>query len=251
MKKIYLFLLGLMLCTSCTQKVVFKSKTYNKTASEGCVGKTNCAVINLAVLEAKDNENVSDSINKSVFESIREMVYAGEEPTKIKNYNDLMGFFIEDFNEMKTDLKQQEIVSWEAKVKVLKTYESDRILNLVVESYVYMGGAHGYESIQSLCFDAETGEKTPAKSLFTDNKKVSQLVEKYFRINQKLKANINYTEAGYTFENNVFVLPENINFTDKGLKFHYNPYEVASYAQGEIEFEIPYAEIEQFLKIKR
>lgn len=46
-----------------------------------------------------------------------------------------------------------------------------------------------------------------------------------------------------------FQLPESIGFSDEGVIILYNPYEIASYSQGIIEFTIPYEEIESNLNL--
>ena len=46
-----------------------------------------------------------------------------------------------------------------------------------------------------------------------------------------------------------FQLPESIGFSDEGVIILYNPYEIASYSQGIIEFTIPYNEIDANLNL--
>ena len=41
------------------------------------------------------------------------------------------------------------------------------------------------------------------------------------------------------FEEDRFSLPENLGFTPGGLELLYNPYEVASYADGPISLVLP------------
>jgi hypothetical protein len=55
-----------------------------------------------------------------------------------------------------------------------------------------------------------------------------------------IKAGQSYEDAGYMFENEKFRLNGNYYFSVSGINFVYNPYEIASYAQGQIEFYIPY-----------
>ncbi len=51
------------------------------------------------------------------------------------------------------------------------------------------------------------------------------------------------------FFGNDFQLPESLGFSDEGLIILYNPYEIASYSQGIIEFTIPYDTINDYLNI--
>jgi hypothetical protein len=52
------------------------------------------------------------------------------------------------------------------------------------------------------------------------------------------------------FEDDTFQLPQNLFYTDKGLLLFYNPYEVASYADGTKELLLPYNEVDDYLLIK-
>ena len=52
------------------------------------------------------------------------------------------------------------------------------------------------------------------------------------------------------FEDDTFHLPQNIFYTDKGLLLFYNPYEVASYAEGTKELLLTYKEVNDYLLIR-
>lgn len=49
------------------------------------------------------------------------------------------------------------------------------------------------------------------------------------------------------FPGNRFDLPDNIGYSTKGLILHYNPYEVASYAEGPVVVTIPYSKAKKYL----
>ncbi|TFG74190.1 MAG: DUF3298 domain-containing protein, partial [Flavobacteriales bacterium] len=57
-------------------------------------------------------------------------------------------------------------------------------------------------------------------------------------------------QTGLMFEQDTFYLPENIGFTKDGLQLLYNPYEVASYADGTIVLTLSYQEVGPFLSDK-
>ena len=46
-----------------------------------------------------------------------------------------------------------------------------------------------------------------------------------------------------------FQLPETIGYSDEGIIILYNPYEIASYAQGIVEFTIPFEDVSSFLNV--
>jgi hypothetical protein len=54
-------------------------------------------------------------------------------------------------------------------------------------------------------------------------------------------------EGEFWFDNNKFHLNENFLFTKTGITFFYNEYEIACYACGTTEIEIPYKNIKSLI----
>ncbi|HKY62130.1 MAG TPA: RsiV family protein, partial [bacterium] len=75
---------------------------------------------------------------------------------------------------------------------------------------------------------------------------IQALGEKAFRRARDLPAETDLNDAGFTFENG-FRLNENFAAGPEGLIFYFNPYEVASYADGPTELLIPYSELKSWL----
>ena len=64
-------------------------------------------------------------------------------------------------------------------------------------------------------------------------------------------AGLDKTEALDTVffvENNTIPLTDNVGILDKGLVFNYVPYEIGSYAMGEVRLFVPFSDIQQLLK---
>jgi hypothetical protein len=253
MRAITLIISISFLLLSCHQKTTFETKIFQQATSPNCTAAHDCANIKLTVLEAKDKNTTSDSINKTIFNTVRNSVYAGENPKEVTNYTELAHSFVTTFAKVKTELAQDHIpqtTSWEASATTKIGFQSNQILNIVVEYYIFTGGAHGFGAVHSLLFNPKTGKVLPKDKIFSDMKKVTQLVENKFRTQLKIASDASFTDEGYFFKNDVFVLPQNILFTKKGVLFHYNQYEVASYANGPIDIELPYATLEETLLVK-
>ena len=250
MKTIAFILVSLFFFSSCSHQTEFTTQEYSKSSAKNCKSDYNCANINLNVLQATTKNSVSDSINKAIFKAVRNGVYTGENPKEVKNYADLTNSFISVFNSVKNELKQNEIPSWEASADVKISFQSRNILNVVVTHYLFTGGAHGYTALESLLFNPKTGKIISLNQIFSNVAKITSLAESKFRIQQKIEQNTSLTDSGYFFEKNIFVLPKNILFTQKGITLHYNQYEVASYANGPIELELSYDEIQDSLLLK-
>ena len=139
------------------------------------------------------------------------------------------------------------IAPWEAKIDGSVVYEDKELLTLQLQSYVFTGGAHGYSAQRFLNFDKKRGVALENWQLFQNREAFEQFVETKFREQEAIPAEASINQTGLMFESDRFYLPENIGFTKEGVKLLYNPYEVASYADGPIVLTLPFNEVRPFL----
>src|SRR5690606_31073322 len=154
--------------------------------------------------------------------------------------------FITTYEGLKKEFPEE--VGWEANVKAKIRFQTENLLNIKVEYYVFTGGAHGYFGVKSLLFDVHTGESLTAEDLFLDRNKLEAYAEQKFREDFHIAEGHPINSTGLMFEDDMFHLPENVFFTDEGLLFHYNVYEISSYADGYQTFVIGYDQADLFLK---
>lgn len=226
----------------------FKTKEYNKKSTLGC-RKDVCTYVNISVTEATTSSPVADSINNGIFRVTRSIVYFGEKPTNAKSYQELMDSFIKSYDDLASKYPAESI-PWEAKIKATVNYFSDKIINIKLNNFMFTGGAHGYEGNRSLLFDGETGKTLKYTDIFTDVTAFTAFAEKKFREKFKIEAGKSINSKGLFFEKDKFVLPQNIFFTDEGVLLFYNPVEIGSFADGAKQILIPFAEAQQYLKVK-
>lgn len=212
-------------------------------------GKDPKTYVSIDVPDAVGMGAVSDSINNKVFHVVRSIVYFGEKPTNAKSYQELMDSFIKSYDDLKKEFPD-DAMAWEAKIKGSVDYQNDNIINVKVNSYMFTGGAHGYEGNRSLLFDAKTGKSLSRSDIFKDEKGFTALTEKKFREKYNIPAGKNINATGLFFPNDKFMLPESIFFLESGIQLFYNPVEVGSFADGAKEIKITYDEADPFLKIK-
>jgi len=149
---------------------------------------------------------------------------------------------IADFNLQYKKLKEaypENIVPWEAKVKGEVSYENERFVSILFDSYVFTGGAHGYGSTSFLNFDLQTGEELSEGDFFNNPKEFTAFVETIFREQNDLKPEDNINSTGFMFEDDKFHLPASIGFDNQGVILIYNPYEIAAYSDGQTTIQIP------------
>lgn len=238
-----LFVCASLLLTSCAKEWKTTQQTYYKATSADTSAIYNEAKIKLEITQFEGNDPAVKALNKRIFTSVCNSVYTGENSLEAKNYDALVQSFVTNYTQIKNELKQESLPSWEAQATAKINFQSKKALNVTVEYYVFTGGAHGYGATESLLFNPENGATYKLSELFSNTTQLTELVEAKFRSQLKIAANTSLTDAGYFFADDRFILPKNFILTDQGIQFHYNTYEVASYAQGPIDISITYVEL--------
>jgi hypothetical protein len=132
--------------------------------------------------------------------------------------------------------------------------KSDVVMNengfLTIEHHTwsYEGGAHGNYANGYTSFDLETGEELTLTDLVKPGyeQRWAALGAAEIKAAMHVKPDAPLTEAGL-FEDKLEIT-DNWYLTPGGIGFCYNPYEIASYAQGAVSFVLPWNSIAQDLK---
>ncbi|WP_293741547.1 DUF3298 and DUF4163 domain-containing protein [uncultured Pedobacter sp.] len=109
----------------------------------------------------------------------------------------------------------------------------------------YTGGAHGNYSSTMFCLDVQNKKQMVLSDIVKiDSNTLQDILERNLRKEYNIKAN----DALSTVLFDDFIKPnKNFYFNANGIAFMYNPYEVASYAQGQIVIFIPYPDVKAYL----
>ena len=122
------------------------------------------------------------------------------------------------------------------------------ITHVYMLTFAYTGGAHYTRDDTSLYFDNKTKEFVDLKYFFKDEeafKKLSSIAYYYvLKLEDKTFDEL-WVKRGTdpTIDNY-----QHFNFKDEGLEILFPPYQIASWADGEIKITIPYEEINDLLK---
>ncbi|HKX17711.1 MAG TPA: DUF3298 domain-containing protein [bacterium] len=129
-------------------------------------------------------------------------------------------------------------------------YQAGGIFSLQFDLSWFLGGAHPNYTRTFANFDVRTGRQIRLADVLVARyqSRLTQRAEAHFRKNKGLTPTDSLTQAGYTFPNNTFTLNDNFSIGPKGVTFFYNPYEVASYADGPTELLLAYPEIKDLLR---
>ncbi|MBM1104917.1 DUF3298 and DUF4163 domain-containing protein [Aurantibacter crassamenti] len=244
MKNSLNFLLLLVLFIGCKNANELTLTTASYT-NESCA---NCPNIKIKIPQVVNESRLAENINSNISKEISSILLFDES-------EDLENFTIEEsikaFNESHaeiTKLYPDEADIWEAEITGSVSYEDKNTLTIVLNSYLFSGGAHGYTSIQYLNFNKKTGKELKTWQIFKNKDAFKTYAESAFRKAEGIPLDAPINSTGFMFEQDSFNLPENIGFTNEGIRLQYNQYEVASYADGPIEITLPYNEAQKYLK---
>jgi hypothetical protein len=240
MKRFTLFCLCLLLI-ACEEEnpLEWQAREY---LGQGC---EQCPDVRVSIPEASERTQIGKVVNRGLREEIIEWLDYDEE----RQASDIPGA-IGSFEKGYQQLRQRfpdETIGWEAKIEGEVGYESRQMISLKLTGYIFTGGAHGYSSTRYLNFDAERAKELEKWELFSDLSGFEALAEETFRETHGIQTERPINSTGFMFENNLFALPENIGVEPDGLILLYNPYEIASYADGDILLRIPLDRVKPLL----
>ncbi|WP_067034895.1 DUF3298 and DUF4163 domain-containing protein [Allomuricauda sp. CP2A] len=207
----------------------------------------NCPEITINIPHALDDTGVATAINRSLREEVIALLSFSENED-VGDIDQAMASFTDSYKELKTKFPDE--IGWEAKINGEIIYEDANLVTIVVNSYTFTGGAHGYGSTSYLNFDKRKGTELENWELFDDPEGFEKFAETKFRIQEDIPQDSNINATGFMFEGDMFHLPYNVGYTQDGVQLIYNQYEVASYADGPIVLTLPYAEVNVYLKRK-
>lgn len=161
--------------------------------------------------------------------------------------------FIENFfSDYKQFLKEQTdyIVPWTIEKKVDVLLNKNRLVCLKFEEFSFTGGAHPNTIVELKNYDLQSETFLTYDNIFIKDfrKTLNPIAEKYFRKARNLKPKENLEKAGFWFSGNKFNINENFAFNNKFMIIYFNSYEIAPYAFGPTEIEIPLIEIKNLVK---
>ena len=120
-----------------------------------------------------------------------------------------------------------------------------RVASVRIETYLLTGGAHGDWRVGMLNFDLRDGRRLGAADLFTDTVRLRALNRVAF---EKMLFDRGLSGDVLLVAPDRLPLPRNIGIDSSGLTMRYDPYRIAPYAFGNLEYLIPYNEAEPLLR---
>jgi hypothetical protein len=261
---IFIIALGIVYCSACnpsTKKEAAAGEISLKTGklvnSEfgGCDTIRNQGVtVSLSLWEPSDSGEVAKTIRgiltKKTIDRINsygDSASIAANPGAKKSVKDAFEVFEKNYNDFKKDFPDAP-GCWAVELTGDTVMATSKNLFYQLDHYAFTGGAHPNSFRSYHAFDGKTGKEIQMKSFITDSVALLKIVEQHFRKHEKLSAAADLEDAGYFLLNHKFAVSVNYVFTKEGILFYYNPYEIAAYVKGAIQFTIPYAELGDIVK---
>jgi hypothetical protein len=123
-----------------------------------------------------------------------------------------------------------------------------RLLVIARNRANYTGGAHGNYDKRYFVFDQELGMRIFLADLVRDDAMpaLQDLVNRELRTAKKLGPRDSLKKALFLVDK--ADLTENYFLSSQGLGFHWDPYEIAPYAEGSVEVLVPYKDLETLVR---
>lgn len=147
------------------------------------------------------------------------------------------------------DLKEgPSMYSYELGDDVTLCYQNSKMMVLSSSNFTYTGGAHGNYGTSYIPLDIANNKLITLSQILTPEglQKLRSLLEASYRKANNLTASQPLTDGGL-FDNKI---EPNKNFyaTSKQLVFSYVPYEISSYAAGQIDVAIDMKDLQPYLQ---
>ncbi|UJH66060.1 DUF3298 and DUF4163 domain-containing protein [Allomuricauda sp. SCSIO 65647] len=207
-----------------------------------------CPKIKIQIPHALNEDKLAATISTALRE---EIIYhlRFDEGSDVATIDGAIASFTKEFQQVQQKFADESL-PWEAEINAEIIFEDDNLLTIMLNSYIFTGGAHGNGSTTLLNFDKNNNQELENHELFSDLEGFEKLAEVRFREQESIPKEGDINQTGFMFERNRFHLAENIAYTEQGLQMIYNQYEIASYADGPITLIIPFKEAAPYLKHK-
>ncbi|HEV7350490.1 DUF3298 and DUF4163 domain-containing protein [Telluribacter sp.] len=192
----------------------------------------------------KTGQNVSTFIRSSMvhlINSYTDSTYLQATPKASTHIPEAFEAFARNYRQFKSEFPES-LGCWTIELNGDTVMTTPKIVVYQLDQYSFTGGAHPNTYTGFYIFD-KNGRPKQLTSFIKDTTQLLERAEVAFRELEKVPDRASLQEVGYFLPGNQFFLPANMAFTREGVLFLYNPYEIAAYARGPIQFIIPYSRL--------
>jgi hypothetical protein len=207
--------------------------------SEINITTDNNTLVEINIPKAIGDSTISKNINSEISKLLIKQLNIGDSDSNTsKSIEESITIFNNEYRSFISDFPESSL-PWEAQIDGEVMFQSEQVISISITSYLNTGGAHGILQISFLNFNALTGKPIKNKDLFNNLETFKSIAKTFF--------DNTIEDKNTLFEPDNFVLPANIGYSENGLILLYNPYEIAPYSVGTIDFTIPYEKVDAVL----
>lgn len=157
--------------------------------------------------------------------------------------------FVDDFQTLQAEEGEEFFSGWDYQLRQQVLFNRAGLLSVHQFNMTYTGGAHGNYSNTHLNLDLSRKKALTLGDLIQPEnlKEFVRVAELVFRKEYGIPTQGGINAIGFWFADNAFYLPEDFAILEEGLSFRFPTYEVASFADGELEFTVPRKSVFPFL----
>lgn len=224
--------------------VKFSDKSFLKSYNN-CLPTDTCTYFKVDYIEAVSGSNM-DKVNKLITNIINNSLTFGDKA--VTNIQAAADTFMAQYVSMRKEFPESPQY-WYLELSVSANLDHPKIINIASGNSSYMGGAHPNSYLEYYNISKETGDTLTLGNLFAAGfeKKLNELIDAKFRKDNNIAAGESLSDKGGLFENKISFNYNWVISNDGSITFLYNPYEIASYAQGPIDITLTKEEIAPLL----
>ena len=146
-----------------------------------------------------------------------------------------------NLTELTNDFWQKSQSQWNIFLHSKILHQKNNIIVLELGNETYLGGAHEIGYTKYLNVDRKTHQVIPLTQLFIAGKEAAFWAK--IQAQHQLWIKDNELNDEHSIATWPFIHTDNIALTDKGLSVKYQNYDLAPYAFGQLEFSVPYEQL--------
>ena len=191
------------------------------------------------------HEEVSDAVNAALTEQYDDFVLGGEQSEyNITGKENYLAAAKESFAAYQSEGNTDSFTPYALQRETTVTRLDGNVLSLVYDDTTDMGGAHGYTGRCGYSYDMQTGDVIALEDLLAEGKDSATFLTEAAEQLADLSRRGEYYSCsfydGYEEQLSDLLRAGNWYFSDEGLVVIANPYEIAPYADGLLEFTLTY-----------
>lgn len=233
-------LLGGLLCGCVARDTKVPSK---EAISIGACNPSPCARI-----QVSDQTDLRSVLAPTAYENVRraveEVLYAAiDDGARELSLSSLRSQIEARQNEFEKGVLSAAPLDWQLERSATVLFVGDQVLTIAVTNIGYLGGAHGFNERTLLCFQVRDGKRLALSDLIdveSSKEILGRIAEAELRTSRGMSPNRSLQEEGFfIMPGDQFPLSENFGVVGNGVLLHYNPYDIAPYVMGAVEFVLP------------